>query len=131
MRTKASRMKIVRRAAGVPPGAIAPTAEVLDCAIHRWTPADQKWLEEYTRKRGKPWSRRVRLRQDALRPFWGKALISACIMVESSVFEIFVDPKAQAIVFWEERRRHPSGRITTRCTGPAAPPPMPPPPTTA
>jgi hypothetical protein len=117
MRSIASRMKIVRESAGVPAAAISPRATVLDCGIYRSTPADWKWLDGETRKRGRPWSRRVRIRQSVLRAYCGKPLIHANVSVGSSVFLIFVDPRAQASVFWEERRRHPSGRTIIRCSG--------------
>lgn len=114
MRTQVSRMKIVRQAKGVPALAASSNAVVLECGIHRSTRGDWRWLTDYTQERGKRWSRRVTLRQQALRRYCGKPLISACLRVDRSVFLIFVDPKTKAAVFWEERRRQPSGRVVIR-----------------
>lgn len=77
MRTKATRMAILMRCAGVPAPALSPNATVLECDIYRSTPADWEWLDGYAAQRRRVFTRHVRLRQAALRPFCGKSLISS------------------------------------------------------
>jgi hypothetical protein len=100
----ASRLNIIRKSSGVPSLALSPKAKVLECDVHTSTAEDWKWLKAFERKRGKPFSRRARLRQTALRPYVDKPLISACIRVKNSFFLIFVDPEIRSAIFWEERR---------------------------
>jgi hypothetical protein len=116
---KASLIKIVKRASGVPTSAVSSGAEVLECDVFRSTEADWKWAERYFCERNMKMSRRLRLRRNALRPYCGKSIISACIGAGNSVFLIFIDRKAESAIFWEERRRQPSGRLVIRCGGAA------------
>ena len=121
MRTKASRLEILRQSEGVPPAAASPDATVLECDLLQSTKAGWRWADEHAHLRRPRWTKEDRARVAWMRLYCGKPLIFACLEKDRSVFTVLVDPRARKAVFWDESRRLPSGRITRRCSGPPRP----------
>jgi hypothetical protein len=97
-------VEVLSAASGLPEVLRSQGREVSRCEESAFDESYIEFLDEQIRlgPRGPDWTERLKRRRAALAAFCGVPLVRGSVRAGTSDFTVYIDPRASAVVHWEE-----------------------------
>ena len=113
MSDKALFVEVVRATLNLPASLREHADDVTALAEHRFDESYIEFLDTQIRltPRGPDWTKRLERRRAALVPFCGVTLLRGSVQVAGTHCTVEIDPKARAVVHWEDYDEWPEPEV--------------------